>query len=479
MKSLLIAFFCCVILNPVAAQKQAAIWYFGENAGLDFRQGSPRLLPNGALKTEEGTATISDAQGNLLLYTDGVTVYNQFHEVMTNGTNLWGHFSTTQTLVVQRPNDNSIYYIFTASPSFDTWFGPGSDSVGFHYSVVNKALRGGAGEVVQKNILLHRNTTEKMAAVFHTNGTDIWVLTHEWNSNRFLAYLITETGINTSPVASIKGSILQKKNGTNANAAGQLKILPDGTKVVNATPDFPAGGIIELFEFDSSSGMVTNLIDRINLGLQVLTHYGTEFSPDSRFVYFTVSYTFCGVNDPDQPSTVWQYSFENKTLKQVGHYIGKLGAMQLGPDGKIYVASCNDIAGESGSIAVINYPNRHGNSCNFQSKAISTTGRSRSGLPNFIASYFRFEDPVIDMPNIFTPNGDVYNPVFKPIVFDHMVDADLTIFNRWGQQVYYTREVKSGWDGDNASEGVYYWLLRYEGKNGKKGTAKGWVHLLR
>lgn len=164
----------------------------------------------------------------------------------------------------------------------------------------------------------------------------------------------------------------------------------------------------------------------------------------------------------------------------MGSFVGSLNAMQLGPDGRIYISRCNDITRESDYLAVINNPSREGTACNFISQGVSLGGRkNRLGLPNFIASYFRFEDPVIDMPNLFTPNGDGFNPVFKPIVFQNVLDADLIIINRWGQRIFYTRDVETGWDGGDAPAGVYYWLLRYEGKNGKNGTAKGWVHLLR
>ena len=66
------------------AQQQAANWYFGQNAGLDFNSGSPVALTNGQLVTYEGCATISSTMGQLLFYTDGITVYNKNHSIMIN-----------------------------------------------------------------------------------------------------------------------------------------------------------------------------------------------------------------------------------------------------------------------------------------------------------------------------------------------------------------------------------------------------------
>ena len=96
------------------AQGEANVWYFGENAGLDFNSGSPVSLNNGKLNTVEGCATISDNNGNLLFYTDGIIVYDRNHNIMQNGTGLHGDPSSTQSaLIVPKPLDPNIYFVFT------------------------------------------------------------------------------------------------------------------------------------------------------------------------------------------------------------------------------------------------------------------------------------------------------------------------------------------------------------------------------
>src|SRR5690606_7299225 len=96
------------------AQNEANIWYFGENAGLDFNSGSPIALLDGQLNTLEGCSTISDSDGNLLFYSDGIKVWNKNHQIMLNGTGLHGHVSSTHSaLIIPKPNNSNIYYIFT------------------------------------------------------------------------------------------------------------------------------------------------------------------------------------------------------------------------------------------------------------------------------------------------------------------------------------------------------------------------------
>ncbi len=74
-----------------AQNKQANNWYFGNNAGITFNtpDGSPQAVFDGQINQYEGCASISDYNGNLLFYTDGVTVWNSMHDTMPNGNNSW------------------------------------------------------------------------------------------------------------------------------------------------------------------------------------------------------------------------------------------------------------------------------------------------------------------------------------------------------------------------------------------------------
>src|SRR5689334_20241397 len=102
-----------VFPNLSQAQKENNVWYFGNGAGIDFNSGSPVGLNNGALFTVEGCASIADASGNLLFYTDGVTVYNKVHSVMTNGLGLLGGNSSSESaIIVPMPGSSTLYYIF-------------------------------------------------------------------------------------------------------------------------------------------------------------------------------------------------------------------------------------------------------------------------------------------------------------------------------------------------------------------------------
>jgi gliding motility-associated-like protein len=79
------------------------------------------------------------------------------------------------------------------------------------------------------------------------------------------------------------------------------------------------------------------------------------------------------------------------------------------------------------------------------------------------------------MPNVFTPDGDDKNPVFKPIYYDNIASAEIVIYNRWGQKMITTD--LEGWNGnvgnEDAPSGVYYYELRYKDFRGIGYQAKG------
>ena len=87
------------------------------------------------------------------------------------------------------------------------------------------------------------------------------------------------------------------------------------------------------------------------------------------------------------------------------------------------------------------------------------------------------------MPNIFTPNGDIYNPLFRPMKYESVNEYELLIYNRWGQKVYQSNDIEGGWDGEingkELPEGCYFWLVSYKDIEGLSLLLNGTVTLLR
>lgn len=97
------------------------------------------------------------------------------------------------------------------------------------------------------------------------------------------------------------------------------------------------------------------------------------------------------------------------------------------------------------------------------------------------------DDIAIYIPNSFTPDGDQFNPVFIPILSGEVDDSfgyEFIIFNRWGEEVFKTTELMTGWDGTykglRAPDGTYTWTIQFKAKyNGKMFQKNGHVTLLR
>ena len=139
------AFFFLAHSPNLYAQLQNANWYFGNQAGIDFNDGtsSPTTLSNSAMNAIGTSASVSDVFGDLLFYTDGLTVWNRDHNIMTNGTGLNGSTTVSQSvMIVPNPDNGDEYYIFT-NQGFET------GTNGLSYSVIDMTLDFGKGDVNQ------------------------------------------------------------------------------------------------------------------------------------------------------------------------------------------------------------------------------------------------------------------------------------------------------------------------------------------
>ncbi len=89
------------------------------------------------------------------------------------------------------------------------------------------------------------------------------------------------------------------------------------------------------------------------------------------------------------------------------------------------------------------------------------------------------------IPNVFTPNGDGLNDFFRMVGLppENVTQFNMQIFNRWGQVVYSSIDIREGWDGkmkgEVCPEGDYVWVIFYEEKNKTKTSNKGTITLLR
>ena len=440
-------------------------WYFGSYAGISFETNPPSALENGITQTREGTGVISDENGEVLFYTDGLRVFTKNHTIMINGDGLLGNTSATQKgLIVPDPkiypNGEKRYYIFYSTDVDNS-------PVQMYYAIVEFTSPTDLGRVIEKNRLLHAASSrldERVTAVRHATLNAYWIITRKQHTspNEYQSYLLSENGLAVDPVISTVGLgdddlpaiaasyPLNDPNRPAPGFIGQIKLSPNSKWLAVANLRRDRNSSLQVFPFDANTGQVGNAKFTALAGYGLFQGiYGIEFSPDGRYLY--AADMFCN-NDK-----IFKYdlnSFDNTTFLNSritlpysaynavdinGNVVipninplDCIGALQLGPDGKIYVArhfeqeqfnrgllpsqiAVGRIDPETDSYEKLAVP--------MSQNAIPQGGTSRLtkwGLPTFVQSFlpcadFYFGDDIVVAPgqtsvDISFPNGFVATP---------------------------------------------------------------------
>lgn len=404
------------------SQMRTSQWHFGNYAALSFSNGSPMFVNSSQLTNSIfGSASQADSLGALLFYTDGCSIWNKNNVIMQNGTvgPIWNRGSAQPALVF--PKSSNKYYVVLANKNGSS---PFLLPQFINYALVDMSANNGLGAVVSASQAVSPNgvlISSRLAGARHCNGRDFWLLAHETHTNiasagtntlggssNFHAYRVTSDSIYKTPVISSVGSAMLIESLSNVGGVGLgvIKFSPNGRKLCCTYPN----RTIEIFDFDNSTGIVSNPVQLESISSPTLINYygpyafGVEFSPDGNRLYVTYLNShpaLCQYNLAAgsataviasktiiRADTIWKVN--PITNVEASH----LAALQLAMDGKIYMA-------EPGlnSIGVISNPNALGALCNYSAAAVQlgTVGvaaqnvvwaNSNSGLPNFISTYF-------------------------------------------------------------------------------------------
>jgi hypothetical protein len=360
-------------------QFQEANWCFSDSAGINF-EGSPSFFTSSFTPSlnqylSEPVATISDSIGNLLFYTNGNTVWNGEHNIMSNGSGLLSNNSITQgALITPYPENDSLYFIF--------YFDLNVPDYGFYYSIVNMNLDNGNGAIENnlKNIKLFDGYfSEKLCGIRHGNGADWWILIHDLSNNKFIKFIVTSAGVSLHD-EQYTGSIYPQ-----FSFVGELTASDDGSKICAVTNT----GLINLFDFDRCAGELSNFINLTDLVNTIC--YSCAFSPNGTKLYISCVSSLFQFDLNDSFPTgylLWDNPFYNAINMDSSFDIGQ---MELAFDEHIYIAfgqynSSIDLEAEDlvlGNLSVINSPDSSGVGCDFVPFSFNLEGRKTAyGLPN-------------------------------------------------------------------------------------------------
>ena len=394
MKKLIFLIIYLLNSSSLSAQlNRGAVWCFGDSAGIDFNSSPPQPISSG-MDCRGSCASISDSSGNLAfyvstgnhnLYNSGYfkagIVWNRNNEKMENGDSLEGGMWYYEMAIVPNPANLQQYYVIHIGILHNP---------GLYYSLVDLSYNSGLGKVLQKNVLISnfngQSPVDGLAIIKHGNGRDWWIFSKTYGSlttNNIHRFLITDTGISTGTIQNI---------GT-ATYAGilRLKFNAAGNKLVIVC----ASGLLELYDFDRCSGLLSNRI-QINweTGLRQDYFWDAEFSPNSSKLYVSVMDTLSMLIQYDLSAT--NISSTRQTLFTFNFPVYGAGNLKLAPDQKIYWSigyddgiffnypypdSIRNLYNEN--LSVINQPDLLGAACNFLPYSFYLGGkRTYIGLPN-------------------------------------------------------------------------------------------------
>jgi gliding motility-associated-like protein len=103
--------------------------------------------------------------------------------------------------------------------------------------------------------------------------------------------------------------------------------------------------------------------------------------------------------------------------------------------------------------------------------------------PNIFIDVIVLNEFTLDVPKAFTPNGDGINDIVYVRGWGIKELLEFRIYNRWGQEIFYTEDINQGWDGtflgklQNIDTYAYYVKARFF--NNAEKDKKGTINLLR
>ncbi|MCF8246336.1 MAG: T9SS type A sorting domain-containing protein [Saprospiraceae bacterium] len=395
--------FLALVFSMMAAissysQKEDYVWMLGGGVNIpdtqytllvmDFKIGLP-TFSNTYLQYPEMEAptntSIANASGNLVCYTNGISIYNANHEIIENGADLHsptsfpgGYTAVQGGILLPFPDNIGKYMLLSCNDIHfyhDGWLTPGCYPT--TYTIIDMNENNGAGKTLEKNIPINFDTLlyGQYLGIQHGNGRDYWTIgAPTYDSNKFYKYLIDPTGIKLHDTQEI---------GLNINPGlGQGAISPNGENI-GYYEWFGIAGIssnvsIDLYHFDRCSGELSDHTQIIYPGLQAPG--GIAFSPNSRFVYTPAwdkiyQFDLWATDIPASRITVAEYDgFLDERGLPTRFYQPKLA-----PDGKIYITVSNV---NSRYLHVIDQPDSLGVACNVLQHHIQMPTYHDAYMPN-------------------------------------------------------------------------------------------------
>lgn len=190
---------CAALLLPLLlhAQNRNNNWVFGLDMWMSFNNDTLTYLPT-SYHPSQRNASMSDTTGNLLLLVDDTGIRDAQFNLLpgADALSLGWAAEASNYLILPKPGNYQRYYVFLNQRE---------DLKRAGYVEVDLGLNGGAGGVIGGTSWYMLNTTAKLAATAHANGSDYWILLHEDGTDAYFAYQLSSSGLGSTPIVSHTG----------------------------------------------------------------------------------------------------------------------------------------------------------------------------------------------------------------------------------------------------------------------------------
>lgn len=327
-------------------------------------------------------ASISDSLGNLLFYTNSLSVFNRHYEKMPNGEGLnpgryanssqeTGYKLDNGAIILPWPENPGKYFIFhvTTDNIPFVWY-----SLNLFTTLVDMELDQGNGDVVYKNQSVYADSlvNGSLSACRHANSRDWWLPCFYYSGKKCFVFLLDPTGVRLHHIQEIPYSL-------EPSGRGQSQFSPDGSHYAFFHINSQSYREFLLADFDRCAGSFSNIeygsMPRFDIA-------GLAFSPKSKYLYLATAYELYQLDLTEKDAFKKRMRIDSiDGFSSFPLFPSYFGTMQLAPDDKIYI---NNGRGPD-YLSTIEKPDLKGKDCDVRQHNIHIT--SNATIPNF--PYFR------------------------------------------------------------------------------------------
>lgn len=302
-------------------------WTFGNGCHIEFSNGgAPSVRPDHVFNTFEGCASVSDAGGALLFYTDGTRLYDAAGTTVnsTPPTSLGGTSSAAHAAIIVPPaGGGTRYHIFAVGD----WDGGGGNIGAVTHTTVSAWPSVSLPPPPPTDLTAFgpQRAAEKLAAVPHADCGRYWVVSFDGSP--------TATGASFLYAMLVDSDLAPSATVTSAFATTPgfcVKFSPDGNLLA-----VTSNTRIDILNFDRTTGLATPH-SQITSIPAADRPYGIEFSPNGKYLYFSGYMSGYVRRHQIGASATFASTALIGTWVTNGRANYKVGALQLAPNGRIY-----------------------------------------------------------------------------------------------------------------------------------------------